>query len=593
MKDFRLSVSAHAVDCAVSTAAVLLDSIGTPVSSKVRDILQSSNHTELLDLSVDPSSYASPASFRFDYLAVELMSKFPYLSVNVDRKAVAMAKFHEAELSCASVNRKIQRYDQWGTFTPLTQAVIFSARAKIANALGPFDWSEAEGHFGFGPGATFTRPRLQGDAYYKFGHKPSVTRSSAELAYAAIKRIPPWFEHLCEVFGRGQGPLDSRRFIDECLEIVPGNRVVTVPKNAKTDRVIAIEPCMNVFIQRGIGRCIRSRLKRVGVNLRSQAVNQQLALEGSRSGALATIDLSAASDSISMGLVELLLPQDWLQAIKLTRSPRGVLPNGELVTYQKVSSMGNGFTFELESLLFWALLKAVMHHIGGKGRISIYGDDIISPIEACESLLQVLSECGFQPNSKKTFCSGPFRESCGKHYFRGCDVTPFYIRSRVNTVIRYIWMANSVKRWSSRCVPWGLHPVGKAAYDCIVRRIPKSVRRLSVPEGMGDFALIRDFDEAKPKFDKNSQNYLAKGIIPVAKSRQHQDVPFLLRQLYGMGESDNYDEMSSFDRKLLDLQQVMEGVVSSGGVPAGHRFQYSDIWTVQWPDLGPWLNTSD
>lgn len=142
-----------------------------------------------------------------------------------------------------------------------------------------------------------------------------------------------------------------------------GNKVTTVPKNSKTDRVIAIEPLMNMYVQKGIGGAIRHSLRSVGINLNDQTSNQRLAREGSLQGKLATVDLSSASDSVSLLLVEELLPPDWVAAIKLCRSPCGVLPDGSVINYQKVSSMGNGFTFELESLIFWAACSSVCQYL--------------------------------------------------------------------------------------------------------------------------------------------------------------------------------------------------------------------------------------
>ena len=206
--------------------------------------------------------------------------------------------------------------------------------------------------------------------------------------------------------------------------VVPGNIFFTVPKNAETDRGACKEPDWNMFFQKGIGDYIRARLKRVGCDLDDQTLNQRLARAGSIDGSLATIDLSAASDSNSISLVERIVPFELYRVMDDLRSPVTMLPSGEYYTPNMFSSMGNGFTFELESLLFLSLTRAVTSLFRIPGRISVYGDDIIAPTKCIPVLLDLLGYCGHRPNTDKTFHTGFFRESCGKHYFHGNDVTP-------------------------------------------------------------------------------------------------------------------------------------------------------------------------
>ena len=159
-----------------------------------------------------------------------------------------------------------------------------------------------------------------------------------------------------------------------------GNNVTTVPKTWKTERVIAIEPCWNSFFQKGVGKLIRRRLRKVGILLRdSQERHGYLARMGSVHKVFATLDLKSASDTICIGLVEALLPEDWLRVLTDLRSP--YMGEGEArYRYQRWSSMGNGYTFELETLIFYALTVAIVGAESGRG-VSVYGDDIIAPID--------------------------------------------------------------------------------------------------------------------------------------------------------------------------------------------------------------------
>jgi len=125
------------------------------------------------------------------------------------------------------------------------------------------------------------------------------------------------------------------------------------------------------------------------------------------------------------------------------------LIDGEEHVNEMFSSMGNGFTFELESLLFYAISKATAFCTGVRGVISVYGDDIIVPTALYDDLVWTLGWCGFSVNPEKSFSSGPFRESCGGHYFNGRDITPIYLREPIKRLTDLIRLGNQIRRWSA------------------------------------------------------------------------------------------------------------------------------------------------
>lgn len=200
------------------------------------------------------------------------------------------------------------------------------------------------------------------------------------------------------------------------------NRVQTVPKNWKTNRTIACEPEGNLFLQLTVDGYLKTRLKALGCDLSDQSKNQGLARKGSIDGDFVTIDLSMASDTLSFNTVWFLFPFDWARYLSDIRSPCG-FGLGREFTYCKFSSMGNGCTFTLETLVFLEACRAV-----GSTDHAVYGDDIV--IRRCHypSLLKVLRFLGFRVNQEKSFIDGPFRESCGGDFFNGTNVTPFYLR---------------------------------------------------------------------------------------------------------------------------------------------------------------------
>jgi hypothetical protein len=396
-----------------------------------------------------------------------------------------------------------------------------------------------------------------------------VTPDCSLLGWLAVYRQPNWFEVLTGTKPTGIWIEDFHRHPPEKIfNLVPGNRITTVPKNAKTNRVIAIEPDLNMFLQKGIGGVIRSRLRSVRVNLNSQKLNQRLARIGSRYGTLATVDFSSASDTICTGIVEELLPPDWVSALKQVRSPVGVLPDKSTVQYEKISSMGNGYTFELESLIFWAIARSVVDLIGVGGIVSVYGDDLIVRVEAKDSLEWAFSRAGFTLNAKKSHFGGHFRESCGKHYHYGVDVTPFYIKKRLATVWDLYTLANNIRRWA-RC-SWGLDSRLQRAYHMVVEAIPEHLR-LKIPEGFGDVGLVSDFDEACPSFDRHIYRLRFSGLLPVESRKTVEGLPLLVKYFNSRKATPLESEVASLPRTLTTF-----------GLK--HKML---VW--RWPSYGPWI----
>ena len=354
--------------------------------------------------------------FRDAYWLAETFSKVT-VDIGIDRELVAMESFHAAEQMCAETNRRLCDFE---SRPHLPVSLLKRARSVCAAVLGRFDVEQLLHHCDFGPGASFSLPRRQSHRSNKWRCE-DVTSGCLPYACALVQYLG----------------------IDHRFTVVEGNRITTVPKNSKTDRTIAIEPTWNSFIQKGIGGMIRHRLqRRIGL-LRedAQAYHREMARQASLDGQLATIDLRSASDSVSLALCEALLPEDWLRAVLATRSPQGILPNGEKVVYEKVSSMGNGYTFELETLLFYSLVRAVCP----LGTVTVYGDDIICPADKAGDVIDLLLATGFLVNEKKTFVTGPFRESCGGHYHSGHEVTPPYVRSSLEEPMDFVAFANAIR----------------------------------------------------------------------------------------------------------------------------------------------------
>lgn len=419
----------------------LCRAIDSPLARRVKTF----THLEMSKVSLTPAEYSCANAFRKDYLLVSYLSKWGGLQTGIDTKEAALSSFAAAELQCANVNRRLKRRN-----TSIVDPVLHGASRLIANLLGDFSLQKLDGKEGWGPGATYEFTYTQAYTDAKIADVPfSVTPNARALFERAIKSDRAWCFTLLGVV-----PSGDFSFLPALFNLVPGSRITTVPKNAKTDRTIAIEPRGNMFLQKSVGKYVRSRLKRVGVNLDDQSINQHLAGRAIID-MLATLDLKAASDTVSSELIWMLLPYEWACYLDTIRSRAYTLNGRDFTPFQKLSSMGNGFTFEIESLLFWALTQAVRDLGQSRGDMrvcAVYGDDIICPQEDAHQLASVLNYCGFEINTDKSFFEGNFFESCGRHYFDGHDVTPVYQKEVVTTddELAHIRFHNRLIRWALR-----------------------------------------------------------------------------------------------------------------------------------------------
>ena len=372
------------------------------------------------------------------YLESVLLSKYhsPGGDSASHRRSKAIEKWLSTEIVNAATN---SRLTAWGSSSvdvlPGISAKKFLDKVcEVVSHVLPWSPSLDIANCGFSGGASTSKGRRDSHPAVKFLDKADVTRPAYAL-FNDVNRGSRWAAHLEE------SGLDPR--------FVEGNVMFTVPKNSDIDRCACKEPDLNMFLQKGLGNQIRTCLKRVGIDLNDQSINRELARIGSVDGSLMTLDLSSASDSVSSALVQRVLPPDWFYYMNLVRSPITMI-DGMRHVNEMFSSMGNGFTFELESLLFYAITRATAYFGGWKGRISVYGDDIIAPAGMFDDLVSTLSFCGFRTNELKSFSTGSFRESCGAHWDRGVDISPFYLRRPFATISDLILTLNQLTSWASR-----------------------------------------------------------------------------------------------------------------------------------------------
>lgn len=452
--------------------------LGGPLSQQLNALVQSGAYRELVDFHIDPRTVDK--SQITDYLYARqikaLVEKQDFLDLGYDRKREAVLKFIAAEEKCRETNTRLwterPKWDVGG--------VLYTAQRIIASILGPVP-SYADTPFLFGPGASTNVVGRVASFRTKLAAPMQCSRSLESGVGEFLEEFPLW----CDAV--------AIKHSDECWTVpvvVRPARLGFVPKTSKTDRTICVEPSLNALGQKGLGTYMKRRLGLFGVNLRDQSVNQSLAERGSIDGRYATVDLSSASDTVSYALVMSLLPTDWFRILDQFRS-ESVEYQGVTIELEKFSSMGNAYTFELESMIFYALALAVCDSLLLIGKpifegsrllirdwdVSVYGDDIIVPTDAVELLYETLNWCGFEVNTEKSFSTGGFRESCGADWLFGKDVRPWYLKKEMSERSLFIAHNFFLRR--------GERSLAKIAFSRTREKF-----RLFGPDGYGDGHLI-------------------------------------------------------------------------------------------------------
>lgn len=373
------------------------------------------------------------------YRQLEAVYKKQNDSVNVPKHLVdrAIAQFYEVE----DINR--QSNIRLGDFPDTAmRRKLLMARDWVHAVLQPVSWVEDDMWplCGFGPGSV-----VGGSGALK---KHILSKLQGEHTITP-RAVPIFGEVLRKYFPNWADSEGERHF-----KVVAGNKLAFVPKDVSKCRTIAIEPSLNMFLQKGIGEYLALVLRRNGIDIRDQERNRELARKGSISGNLATIDLSDASSRIPRSLVKLLLPADWFHLLDSVRSPTVAMPDGTEHRYEMFSSQGNAFTFPLETLIFYALSAAVDEDFSKKGEVSVYGDDIIVPTNSFHSVSDILEWAGGAVNYLKSFHYGRFRESCGGDFINGVSVRPIYYKDTARCYSDVAKLHNLLmERWGWEALP--------------------------------------------------------------------------------------------------------------------------------------------
>jgi len=289
----------------------------------------------------------------------------------------------------------------------------------------------------------------------KHGPGAVADRLSSNAKY----RMRTWTSRLQQVMPAEDYLIPNHHFRDDLNEelnvLEPGAelpvRVVTVPKTLKTPRIIAIEPAAMQYAQQGLLHCLLSAVKEDDflsriIGFDDQEPNRRMAMEGSLSGDLATLDLSEASDRVSYQHVRAMVEDypDLLRMVDACRSRKADVPGHGVIRLAKYASMGSALCFPFEAMVFTTLIflgieRELSTQLNRRkllklaGKVRVFGDDLIVPRDYVLSVVGELHLFGYVVNASKSFWTGRFRESCGKEYYDGHDVSIVKVRQVLPT----------------------------------------------------------------------------------------------------------------------------------------------------------------
>lgn len=486
---------------------------------------------ELATASIDPLAYNDSYSFHGDYACLSFLRKWVGLKTGIDLEAAALQRFVTSEAQCMETNKRLWKCVTDGRVDQLDSAVLHRAQEILTLIWGRPTFQQLFSRCGWGPGSTST---LSGDAA---GPESKILEFPLSITPAAVPYMRQHLrdDHHWSSLLVGMPVEGSASLTDACFCLTSASKLLTVPKDAKTNRTICAEPTGNIYLQKGVGKYLRSRLMRWSINLDEQSNNQQYAALAAEHG-YATLDLKAASDTISIAVVKLLCPPDMFSVLNALRSPAYQLDAGGESRFHKFSSMGNGFTFELESAIFFAVCKAVSEVAGCQGPVSVYGDDIIVDQSIAHRVIHALEVFGFTVNDDKSFISGRFFESCGKHYFDGFDVTPVYQKHEVGTKssLEYIRMVNRLFTLSTVAGNDRLSQLWRRWFDARPKCFSDAVQPASLTFDAAFQVPLEEFDGQCHVIYGMRINW----IKPIGRRPQVGDVAFYYKGLRSIGNLD-------------------------------------------------------
>lgn len=228
-------------------------------------------------------------------------------------------------------------------------------------------------------------------------------------------------------------------------EFYGADKIVSVPKNYKTYRIVSPQRPIESYLSEGLRCAIASALKDDPcISYKDQSLSRETAFKASITGEYATIDLSQASDRIPYDFVMETFPISISKWFPYTTcryfTLRGYDIKGGIVTksknakktltlpYYMFGSMGSRLTYIVECIIFAAAahVAADIAMIEDPLPPVIVGDDMEVDVRIVDTLFDVLRNINAIPSVEKSFYTGNYREACGAEYYHGYDVRTQY-----------------------------------------------------------------------------------------------------------------------------------------------------------------------
>nr|UJQ85355.1 MAG: hypothetical protein 3 [Leviviridae sp.] len=382
----------------------------------------------------------------------------------------------------------------------------------------------------------------------RHGSGRTADRLSGNQKYNQIE----WPQRLDEYFPLADFLIPNyshEEWLDRFQLLEPGSerpvKVTSVPKTLKTPRIIAMEPTAMQYAQQAIMRWIYEWVKKDSllstlIGFQDQIPNRELALKGSCDGSLATLDLSEASDRVlNQHVVDLFKFWPHLSgAVQACRSTKADVPGFGVIPLAKFASMGSGLTFPIEAMLFLcsvitSIAQDLRVPVTDKfikslvGKVRVYGDDIIVPVEHVASVIAGLESLGLKINRNKSFWTGKFRESCGGDYYDGVWVTPIRLRRLFPSTLKDVPEIISIVSFRNQLFTAGYLETVQWLDNKIVKVLP----HFPVVHPTSPILGRHDFSVTSEKYCEDLHCGLAKGYVVRTRSPKNSidGVPALLK----------------------------------------------------------------
>lgn len=378
---------------------------------------------------LDPHVFDDAHTYQIHKQAIALFKKSTYIAYDGDATAESIENFLLVDLQCVISDNKVR------TLGLYEKGILQKASEYISQTLG-----EIPNYDEIFTGLTFSSGSVSGIG----GDDVNIVTKLEDFVQLPLsKGATPFLSYLL------RDPLVTSLY----RNTYPADyaELFCVPKQYNKVRVAAKSQLGNMLLQRPIGLFIGKRLRqRCGIDIATQQDFHKF-IVSNYWDCYATIDQSDASDRICVELCKALLPYDWFRLLNLTRHRYLKIKDyDQLYSMHKMANQGNGFIFELQTLIYYALAKATVCVLHGEERanktlISVFGDDMICEEAFAPAISRTLEFCGQKINFDKSFFSGRFKESCGVDTFDGFNIRPKYIKQFSKNLRGFYELANFIR----------------------------------------------------------------------------------------------------------------------------------------------------